>query len=178
MKKTVLTFGIISGLILSVMMVITLPFVDQIGHDRGAILGYTTMLAAGLLIYFGIRSYRDNVGGGTVRFGRAFAIGMLIVAVSSVFYVATWQYVYTQHMPDFFEKYQAEQLNKARAAGATQAELDAKIAEDAKYARWYANPFLRAAFTFVEPLPVGLIVSLISASALSRRRGPNRIATA
>jgi hypothetical protein len=177
MKKTVLTFGIISGVVLSVMMALTMPFSEQIGHDRAAVIGYTTMLAAGLLIYFGIRSYRDNVGGGTVRFGRAFAVGMLIVAVSNVFYVATWQYVYTRHMPDYFARYQAEELKSFRAEGATEAQVEAKIAEDEKWARWYANPFIRAAVTFVEPLPVGLLVSLISAYVLSRRRGPDRIAT-
>ena len=178
MKKTVLIFGLISGIVISGMMLLTVPFADQIGYDRGEVIGYTSMIAAGLLIYFGIRSYRDNVGGGTVRFGRAFAVGMLIVVVSNVLYTATWQYVYTRHMPDFFEKYQAEQLNQARAEGATQEQIAAKAARNEQYARWYANPFIRAAFTFREPLPVGLIVSLISAFVLSRRRGPGHIAPA
>ena len=38
MKKTVLTFGLISGGILSLMMLSTVPFVDQIGFDKGAII--------------------------------------------------------------------------------------------------------------------------------------------
>jgi hypothetical protein len=69
MKKTVCTFGLISGGILSVMMLVVLPFQDAIGFDRGAIIGYTTMVLAFLLIFFGVRSYRDNVGGGAVSFG-------------------------------------------------------------------------------------------------------------
>ena len=71
MKKTVLTFGLISGAILSAMMLATLPFLDRIGFDRGEIIGYTSMVVAFLLIFFGVRSYRDNVAGGTVGFGRA-----------------------------------------------------------------------------------------------------------
>ena len=71
MKKTVLTFGLISGAILSAMMLATLPFLDGIGFDRGEIIGYTSMVLAFLLIFFGVRSYRDNVAGGTVGFGRA-----------------------------------------------------------------------------------------------------------
>ena len=51
---------------------------DAIGFDRGEIIGYTSMVLAFLLIFFGVRSYRDNVAGGTVRFGRAFAVGALI----------------------------------------------------------------------------------------------------
>jgi len=39
MKKTVLTFGTIAGVILSAMMLLTIPFQDRIGFDRGAIVG-------------------------------------------------------------------------------------------------------------------------------------------
>ena len=35
MKKIVLTFGLIAGAILSTMMLITLPFMDKIGFDKG-----------------------------------------------------------------------------------------------------------------------------------------------
>ena len=45
------------------------------------------MVLAFLLIFFGVRSYRDNVAGGRVRFGRAFAVGASIAAVASVCYV-------------------------------------------------------------------------------------------
>src|SRR5687767_2395792 len=114
MKKTVLTFGLIAGGILSLMMAITMPFHDQIGFDRGEIIGYTTMIAAFLLIFFGIRSYRDNVAGGSVSFGRAFKVGALIALVASVCYVATWEVIYFNFAPDFMGKYQAHLLEKAR----------------------------------------------------------------
>ena len=117
MKKTVLTFGLISGAILSAMMLITLPFHDAIGFDRGMIVGYTTMVLGFLLIFFGVRSYRDNVAGGTVRFGRALAVGVMIGAVASLCYVATWEIVYFNFQHDYLKKYQAYTLEKARAAG-------------------------------------------------------------
>src|SRR5688500_19890895 len=94
MQKTVLTFGLIAGAILSVMMLATLPFMDAIGFDRGEVIGYTTMVLAFLLIFFGVRSYRDNVAGGSVSFGRALAVGSLIAVVASVCYVVTWQIIY------------------------------------------------------------------------------------
>lgn len=75
MKKTILTFGLISGAIMALMMFATLPFIDRIGFDRGVIVGYTSMILSFLLVFFGIRSYRENVGGGTITFGRAFAVG-------------------------------------------------------------------------------------------------------
>jgi len=44
MKKTVLTFGLISGALSSLMMVATVPFADRIGFDKGAIVGYTAIV--------------------------------------------------------------------------------------------------------------------------------------
>ena len=129
MKKTVWTFGLISGAILAVMMLITLPFQDAIGFDHGAVIGYSTMVLAGLLIFFGIRSYRDNVAGGRVSFGRALAIGSLIVLISSVCYTLTWQLVYYKLAPDFGSKYTANAIEKVRESGASQAEIDRKAAE-------------------------------------------------
>jgi hypothetical protein len=174
MRKTVWTFGLISGAILSMMMLLTVPFEERIGASYGEVVGYTTMVLAGLLIYFGVRSYRDNVGGGTVSFGRALAIGSLIVAISSVCYTATWEVYYRRYMPDFAEKYSARVVEKTKASGATQAQIDAKTAEMARFTEMYKNPVMNAAMTFVEPLPVGLIIALISAGVLSRKRRDGR----
>ncbi len=160
MKRIALTFGLIAGAILSAMMLVTIPFHDAIGFDRLAIIGYTSMVLAFLLIFFGVRSYRDNVAGGTVRFGRAFSVGALIGVVASLCYVATWEVVYFKFSPDFLVKYQAHSLEKARAAGESEAAIARKKAEMDKFAELYKNPAINAAITFVEPLPVALIVTL------------------
>jgi hypothetical protein len=170
MKKIVLTFGLISGAILSGMMLITLPFHDALGFDRSLILGYTTMVLAFLLVFFGVRSYRDNFAGGTVRFGRALAVGVLIALVASLCYVATWEVVYFKFEPDYLTKYQARELEKARASGASEEAVSRQKAEMDKMAALYKNPAINAAMTLVEPLPVGLVFALVSAGVLSRRK--------
>lgn len=170
MKKTVLIFGLISGAIISVMMIISMAFLDDIGFDRGEVVGYTSMVVAFLLVFFGIRSYRDNIAGGEVKFGRAFAVGALIVAVSSLCYVATWEVIYFRLMPDFGAKYQAHMMEKARASGASEAALAQKKAEMDELVVLYRNPAINASIPFLEPLPVGLIIALVSAGVLSRRR--------
>ena len=169
MKNIVLLFGLIAGGILSVMMLITLPFHDEIGFDRAAIVGYTSMVVAFLLIYFGVRSYRDNVSGGTVSFGRAFKVGSLIALVASACYVATWQVAYFKFYPDFMDRYQEYTLEKARREGKSEQVIAEKKADGEKFAKLYQNPLINAAITFLEPLPVALIMSLVSAGVLSRR---------
>ena len=176
MRKTVLTFGLIAGAILSAMMVVTIPFHEQLGFDRAEVIGYTTMVLAFLLIFFGVRSYRDNVGGGRISFGRAMGVGSLIAAVASLCYVLTWQVVYFNFMPDYVEKYQARAMATARTEGKSEAELAALKAEMDRYAELYRNPAINAAVTFFEPLPVALVMTLISAGVLSRRRREDLVA--
>lgn len=168
MKKTVWTFGLISGGILSAMMLLTLPFADSIGVDKLEITGYTTMIIAGLLIYFGVRSYRDNVAGGSVSFGRALGVGCLICLISSVCYVATWQVIYYKIAPDFMTKVMAYAVEKAKADGPEAAQK--KLEEMQKMSEYYQNPIVNVAVTFIEPLPVGLVLALVSAGILSRKR--------
>ena len=169
MKKIVLTFGIIAGVILSVLMVATMPFIDRIGFDYGLVVGYTSMVVAFLLVFFGIRSYRENVGGGQISFARAFSVGILIVLIASVMYVVTWEIIYFNFLPDFGEKYAAHMLEKARAAGASAEQLAAEAENMNEMKSILNNPLLNAAFTLLEPLPVGLVLTLVSAAILRKR---------
>jgi Protein of unknown function (DUF4199) len=170
MKKTVLTFGLISGAIMALMMFATIPFVDRIGFDKGAIIGYTTMVLSFLLVFFGIRSFRENIAGGTITFGRAFAVGILITLISCICYVAAWEIIYFKFMPDFVAKYAAYAVEKAKASGASQEAIQAQLQEMKKFKEMYNNPFFNIAITFTEPLPIGLIVTLISALILRKKR--------
>jgi hypothetical protein len=169
MKKTVLTFGLISGGMMAAMMFATLPFVDKIGFDKGVIVGYTTMVLSFMLVFFGIRSYRENVGGGSITFGRAFAVGILITVISCVCYVVAWEIIYFKFMPDFVDKYVSHVIEKAKASGASPEAIQAQVQEMKKFKDMYDNPFFNAAITFTEPFPVGLIVTLVSAAILRKK---------
>ena len=76
-------------------------------------------------------------------------------------------------MPDFAEKYTNYMVDQIRASGASQQEIDAKLLEMSSM-KACDNPLINAAITFVEPFPIGLIVSLISAAILRRRKPKNR----
>lgn len=170
MRKVVLTFGLIAGAIMSAVMLLGIPFKEQIGFDRAAIVGYTSMVLAFLMVFFGVKSYRDNVAGGELSFGRALQVGLLITLVATVCYVATWQLAYHQFMPDFASDYAAYSIEKARAAGATEAELARQTQQMTEYIEMYRNPLFNIAITFLEPLPVGLVFTLVTAGVLGRKR--------
>jgi len=170
MQRIVLTFGLIAGAILSVMMLLTLPFHDQIGFDKGYIIGYTTMVLAFLMIFVGVKTYRDTVAGGKVTFGQAFKVGLLIMLVASVCYVVTWEFIYYTISPDYLDKYASYSIEKLKQSGASAEAIAAKTQEMAKFKIMYQNPLVNIAFTLLEPLPVGLLFTLVAAAVLSRKR--------
>lgn len=171
MKKTIITFGLISGAVSSALMLMTVPFHDRIGFDTaGYVVGYTGMVLSFLLIFFGIRSYRDNVGGGMITFGKAFLIGLGITAISCVCYVITWEALYFTILHDFTDKYAAYVMAKTKASGASDAVIAQKAKELADFKTMYENPLINIAFTFIEPLPVGLLITLISAAVLKKKQ--------
>lgn len=172
MKRIVLIFGLISGAISSAMMFLTIPFIRSgaLNNHNGEIIGYSAIFLSFLLVFFGIHSYRDNAGG-VISFGRAFSVGILITLISCVFYVASWEIIYFKVMPDFADKYAARTIDDMREKGATPSAIAAKTKEMETMKELYKNPLINAAITFIEPFPVGLIVTLVSAAIL-RKRAP------
>ena len=169
MKKTVLTFGLISGAICALMIVGSMPFEEKIGFAKAEIIGYTTLVLSALLVFFGVRSYRENVSGGRLSFGRGFAVGILITLVASALYVATWEVTFFGFMPDFGDKYAAHMIERAKASGANQQAIDKKIREAQQFSQSYRNPAINVAYTFMEVFPVGLAATLLSAATLRRK---------
>ena len=170
MKRIVLTFGFISGGMLAAFMLATVPFADKIGFDKGMYIGYTSMLLSFLLVFFGIRSYRENIGGGEISFLRAFSVGILITAISCVCYVVTWEIIYFKLMPGFAEKYTNYMCEQLKASGASVQVIEAKRQEMQHFTELYSNPFINAAITFLEPLPIGFLITLVSALILRRKQ--------
>jgi hypothetical protein len=169
MKKTVWTFGLISGAIMALFMSVTLPFVNAF-DEHSLVVGYAGIVAGFLLVYFGVRSYRDNVLRGTIGFGRALTVGVLIAAIGSVCYVATWEILYYKFMPDFYSKYGQAAVDQARKSGKSEAEIEKTRASMDEMAKNAKNPVWVAAMTFLEPFPVGLLIALVSAGILRRKR--------
>lgn len=170
MKRVVLINGIIGGLIVSTLMVLsTLYFKSTGDFENGMIYGYASMILAFIFIFVGVKTFRDKYNNGLISFGKAFTIGILIALIASTFYVVTWLIEYFYVFTDFAEKYATETLAKAKAAGATETELAKQSAEMAQFNKMYKNPFFNALITYMEILPVGLIVSLISAFFLKKK---------
>ena len=170
MKRTVIVFGLIAGLIVSAFMAFAMAMYSQNPDmEHSMLYGYASMVVAFSFVFVGIKNYRDKYCNGAITFGKAFKTGFYISLIASSMYVITWLIVYYFFIPDFMDKYAAHMINAAKAAGETAAEIDAKIAEMKTYQDMYKNPLFVVLLTYMEILPVGLIVTAISALILKRK---------
>jgi len=175
MKKVVITFGVISGLILAILVWVNTGLLcdgDVISLDYAMFIGYASMLIALTMVFFGIKSYRDNYSGGRVTFWKAVQIGLLISLIASIFYFLGAM-SYSAANPGFDERFLAKwtehSIGKIQAAGGTQAEID-EVHQSVEMMRtFFKNPLLFFLVCLMEFLPVGIIVTLISAALLRRR---------
>jgi len=174
MKKNIIVYGLIAGVVVSTLMLLS---VNSISHREGnfdfntsLLIGYASMLIAFSLVFVGIRNYRDKYNEGVISFGKAFKIGIMIVLIASTMYVVAWLIDYFYFIPDFAEKYAAHTIDKLKASGASQQEIDKQVKDMANFAAMYKNPFYNAMMTYIEILPVGLVVTLISSLILKRKQ--------
>lgn len=179
MFRTIVTYGVIAGLIVAVPMFVYLAVAEPDMAHQSQFVGYSIMLIALSAIFVGIKSYRDKVRGGVIKFMPAFLMGLGISAVAGVIYVIGWEIFMALTNYTFASAYGDAMVEAARAKGASEAEVEALAAQMAAFTEQYANPLFRIPVTFIEIFPVGVLVSLISATLLRNSRFlPARAASA
>jgi len=174
MKKAVIKYGLISGAISASMMLIVSLTLKNIGFDKGEILGYASMVLSFLVIYPGMIACRKQQPGEQISYLKALWVGLLITMISSVCYVITWVIAYHTIFPDFIDKYGAYMIDKLKQKGTPAAEINKRIAEMQQYKEMYKNPVIMCLLTFIEPLPVGIVISLVSAFIVRTKKKSNQ----
>jgi hypothetical protein len=169
MKKNVLVFGLISGLIVVTLCLTFIALCYKAGHDGNMYIGYASQILALSLVFVGVKNYRDKENGGIISFGQALKSGILISLVASTIYVIGWLIDYYVFMPDFMDKYADHVLSEAQHSGKTAVEISKATAEMAKMKELYKNPVFVVLFTYVEIFPTGLIISIITALILKKK---------
>lgn len=171
MKKIVITYGIIAGLITGGLMLATMPlFVNgTVNMENGLWIGYTGMVIALSLVFFGVKSFRDHHAGGKITFGRGFLIGLGITLIASLFYVVAWEITFAKSGEWFMQQWSTGELDKLKGSGATEAELQLAKQKWDEFGQLYQNPLIRFGMTMMEIFPVGILISLLSAALLRKK---------
>jgi hypothetical protein len=169
MKKTVVTFGMLSGAVATATMLAVIPFLRSGRESLADVLGYTSMVLAALLVFFGIRSHREHGAAGRIGFGRGLAVGLLITLLSCAVQAVAFEIVYFALVPDFGNMFTACMVERARASGATPQQIEETRQRAQVLKRLYDQPATNAALTFGTSFPIGLAATVVSAAILRRR---------
>ncbi|MEJ7625587.1 MAG: DUF4199 domain-containing protein [Ferruginibacter sp.] len=166
MKKIVLIFGLVIGIILCINMILMVNLMySNPDFKSNDIVGYAAMVVLFSLIFFGVRNYRNKHFDGFISFWKAFKTGFLIALVGSTIYVVVWLFYYYLFVPDFIDVYTSHVLKTCSAS-----DLPTKAAEMENFKEMYNNPLFVILITYSEVLPIGIVVALVSSLILKKKK--------
>jgi F0F1-type ATP synthase assembly protein I len=168
MKNIILKNGLLGGLAVGTIMIAMTAYMKyNPQYEPSSILGFSSILLANLFVVLGILEQR-KANSGSITFGKAFQIGILISLITSIIYVALWLIMYYNFFPDFMDRYADLVLKHTNPE-----ELAQKTADINQMKEWYKSPLMIILLTLMEVFPFGiaftLVASLIIAFLLKRK---------
>jgi len=174
MRKVTLIFGLLAGITSSVFSIIIVMMCerDKLNLDRSDLIGYASMVIALSMIFVGIKSYRDNYRSGAISFGRGLQVGILISLIASLIFAAGAEVFYQADpvaQAALMDKYADHHINKLKERGGSSDEIEQKTRQMTDLKEMNKNALMRFVMSVVIILPVGIVISLISAALLRKK---------
>ena len=152
MRKTIIKYGTYGFVLALIVFLLALSLGQGLDFSTQEAIGYITMVASLMFIFFGIKHYRDTIGGGRLGIRRGVFMGLCISAITALG-IALADFIYLSWInPDFFEEYTAVMRSEGYRG---------EIPD-------YGNGIM-AMVMFLTVMIIGLIVSVISAIILQRK---------
>jgi hypothetical protein len=171
MLRRILTYGLIAGAIAGGQLFLMFAVIKPDTHGAmSMVVGYASMLVGFSLIFVAVKQHRDKALGGVIKFLPAFGMGLAISVIGCFVYALAWEAMQPLMAGNYMEDWVAGQIASMKEHGATQAEIDVFTQENAWMVANYSNPLIRIPISMLEPMPVGLVVSLIVAVLLRNSR--------
>jgi len=168
MKNTVVRYGMYGAFTISVLFLIALYAGKNLSFTAQEVIGYTTMVVSLVFVYFGIKHYRDKENNGTVSFGKALAIGVLISLFAALAF-GIMDVIYVKYInPDFTTEYYAT-ITEQMKNSLPEAEYQIKVAELEAQKELFSSPLMTFLLMSATVLIIGFIISLISGLILQRK---------
>lgn len=168
MKKTVIRFGIMSGLVVLVLFLFSyMIFGNNTEYGVREVFGYASIVISLLFVFFGIKHYRDKENGGMLRFGSGMKVGVLITLIPAVVF-GLFSVVYALWInPDFMETYYAHYLAEMQKTMTPEKFEVARVELEGQKAM-FSNPAFNFLLMFLTVFVIGVIVTVISTLILKR----------
>lgn len=162
MKRFVLRYGMLSGIILLALGLINWFLIAKpFGYETSEIFGYLSIVISLLVIPMGIKYFKDKLNQGTVTFGQGFKVGSGISLIASIVMFFYSLLFFTVAGNDF------QEWSDSRL---TTEELEAQGAQLAAMPEFIASVWFQSLIMLVTVFVIGLVISLISASLMKTSR--------
>lgn len=173
MRKIVFKYGVIAGgLMIAVMLA---PFYLQDAEEMtanmrlGEIVGYAVMIVAMGLVFFAVREHRDRNLGGVMPFRTGLLTGLAVTAVAATLVGLATTAGTVWIGPERTHEFMLAYVEYSLGADAPPEAVAAAIKEyEASKALWL-NPWFQGFVMFATVVPIGLVMSLVSAAVLRPR---------
>jgi hypothetical protein len=163
MRKLIWTYGLIAGLMLSVNLFLGIPVVGEtMNFEQGETRGFIMMTLAFTLVLVAIRQVSRRFYNEGISFGKAFLLGLYISLIASIMYIISWEYILSNHIPDFADQYLEYRTDKLQSSSLDAAKIESTLSMETSLMTMYkTNTFYRLGLSFSEIFPIGLFVSLL-----------------
>lgn len=174
MARTIFIYGVVAGVLTLMLLGLGMGVVGVDRGPEGMIWGYGAMVFGLSVMFMGVRRYSMNYG--DLTFAQAFSVAFGIFAVAGLVYTLGWEAYLAATNYTFADQFASQTIASKVAEGASPAELKQVQAQMTAFKSQYANPLLRILMTFMETVPVGLVMSLLAGATLRARRDDDRVA--
>ncbi len=177
MKGTVVKYGLIGGLIMSIMFALSVVIAgDPPDYVVMEVIGYASIILALLAVFLGIKSYRDRELGGVISFSKGFGVGTGIAAVASLI-LGFYTFGHIAWLdPNFEENYTAWAIENVQASDMSATEKSAEIAQIKGMLESTNSPVIQGLIMFATVFIIGLLIALIAAAILKKTEPENVLA--
>ncbi|MEO1216548.1 MAG: DUF4199 domain-containing protein [Bacteroidota bacterium] len=171
MKKRIFKTAAIGSALMVGIPLLSLIFIGT-GPESftiGEVIGYSTIFIAMALIFFAIRSFRDDENGGLLSFGEGMKIGTAIAALGGLAF-GLYNLLYVLVIdPDFTEKYLA--YTSGLETGSP--EVAAKVVEMKEAYGFWMTVEGQTVTMFMTVFLIGFIITVISSIILQNKKVQN-----
>ena len=158
MKRLIIKYGIVGGLIASILGTLNwLLVAHTFGVQGSQTIGYISITLSLLCIPFGVRYFRDKLNNEIVSFGQAFKIGLGITIIAAIV-MAIHSMLFFAFQKDEFLEWQRKDLS--------QADLIAFNQQLAQMPDFVYTPWFQGIVMFFMVFLIGAVVNVISALLL------------
>ncbi len=170
MKKITIKWGVISGLIIVGVPMITYLIIGG-GPETyriGELIGYATIVLSLLLIFIAINEVRKLQPEQTIGFGKGLLVGLMISGIAGTLF-GLYNWVYMSFLePEFLDQYYNYYIEQLKQTEQDQVVLDQQIQGFEQQKALFANPVFQFILMFFTVFAIGVIVSIFCAGVQSR----------